>query len=65
MPTSLNLSLQGGDWPEGPPIRTLDYGALSSGDKVQAELEKTVGDLQLWLKSLEAGLTSMLGGVHS
>lgn len=45
---------------EGPPLRTLDYGALTNRQDLQAEMARTVEDLCTWLDSLSAGLESVL-----
>ena len=47
-------------WPEGPPLRTLDYNLLATSAQVHAELEKTTLEISAWLAALESGLNMMV-----
>lgn len=44
------------EWPTGPPIQSLRYGALSHRDDAIAELELVLQNLSQWLTTAGSGM---------
>ncbi|KAK4704193.1 hypothetical protein P7C70_g2012, partial [Phenoliferia sp. Uapishka_3] len=49
-------------WPTGPILQPLDYGKLVTPGDVHLELERTLGELGLWLGVVDSGLGRILKG---